>query len=134
MATVTIGNNFSKDIAEIRDDCLAAFDRDYIVDLENKADTPAMADSTMQYFISRRDNRMLDYYKRQPAEKLMAMVARKHMEIEAGSVWNGDKYEPIDEERAEKEVALMLLAIEDAHMGRERVMLDSPDQDSMGMC
>ena len=49
------------------------------------------------------------------------------MEMETGMKKVGDRFEPVDPEFTEKQVALMLLAIEDLHMGREMVM--SPQDD-----
>ena len=122
MATVSIGNNISKEIAEIRDACLDSFDRDFIVDLQNTAQSPAMAQGAMEYFVSRRDNRMYEYYRRLPAEVLLRKIQKKQIEMESGMVREGDKFVPVDPVLTEKQVALMLLAIEDLHMGREMVM------------
>lgn len=122
MATVSIGNNISKEIAEIRDACLDSFDRDFIVDLQNTAQSPAMAQGAMEYFVSRRDNRMYEYYMGLPAEVLLRKIQKKQIEMESGMVREGDKFVPVDPVLTEKQVALMLLAIEDLHMGREMVM------------
>ena len=122
MATVSIGNNISREIAEIRDACLDSFDRDFIVDLQNTAQSPAMAQGAMEYFVSRRDNRMYEYYRGLPAEVLLRKIQKKQIEMESGMVREGDKFVPVDPVLTEKQVALMLLAIEDLHMGREMVM------------
>lgn len=123
MATVSIGNNISGEIAEIRDACLDSFDRDFIVDLQNTAQSPAMAQGAMEYFVSRRDNRMYEYYKGLPAEVLLIEIQKKQIEMESGLRKVGDRFEPVDPVLTEKQVALMLLAIEDLHMGREIVMM-----------
>lgn len=128
MATVSIGNNISKEIAEIRDACLDSFDRDFIVDLQNTAQSPAMAQGAMEYFVSRRDNRMYEYYRGLPAEVLLRKIQKKQIEMESGMVREGDMFVPVDPVLTEKQVALMLLAIEDLHMGREMVMEPEDDR------
>ncbi len=128
MATVSIGNNISREIAEIRDACLDSFDRDFIVDLQNTAQSPAMAQGAMEYFVSRRDNRMYEYYRTLPAEVLLGKIQKKQIEMESGMVKQGDKFVPVDPVLTEKQVALMLLAIEDLHMGREMVMVPQDDR------
>ena len=127
MATVSIGNNISREIAEIRDACLASFDSEYIADLYETAQCPGLAKGTMRYFEAKREQRMFDYYKTLPAEVLLKKVQKRHMEMETGMKKVGDRFEPVDPEFTEKQVALMLLAIEDLHMGREMVM--SPQDD-----
>ena len=121
MATVSIGNNISKEIADIRDACLDSFDREFIVDLQNTTQSPAMPQGAMEYFVSRRDNRMYDYYKTLPAEVLLRKIQKKQIEMESGMKKVGDGFEPVDPVLTEKQVALMLLAIEDLHMVRELI-------------
>ena len=127
MATVSVGNNISREIAEIRDAWLDAFDRDFIVDLQNSAQSPAMPAGAMEYFVSRRDNRMYEYYKGLPAEVLLRKIQKKQIEMESGMKKVGDRFEPVDPVLTEKQVALMLLAIEDLHMVRE--LVKEPEDD-----
>lgn len=122
MATVSIGNNISGEIAEIRDACLASFDSEFIADLYETAQCPGLAKGTMGYFEAKREQRMFDYYKTLPAEVLLRKVQKKNIEMQSGLRKVGDRFEPVDPELTEKQVALMLLAIEDLHMGREMVM------------
>ncbi len=140
MATVTLGNNIRGDIAEFRDSVLSGMDETYLGHMRNvkkgiyshitekskrntiKRNRTAEDALTLEEYLKAQDlNRLSAYYSRMPAEKIMTLISKYNALMEVGYEKVDGKLVPVDAQQIEDVVTQLLLALEDAQMGREKV-------------
>ena len=108
----TWGNNISKSIAEIRDDCVESFDEEYINRTRvDYTEVTGAFTGCKEYFRHREYVKMKREFRRMPAEQLISKAQELQFRVDNGLV------NPNGIERVELMQLAIMDSIEDCHLG-----------------